>query len=167
VVILHCFIVFTKLQARGKIKLLLYLIKHNTMKICGGMEYSIISHSFSLTTSCFTPRKRPPFPPHPKYRRVGEPQYQSGNIKKRKIPHAKNETKILQSQGPWPLYRHSSIAASVTMCKTSDGVVIMNVYLAMMQTETIKEYFKIYPRIYLKYLNKRYGNNEIINSIFS
>jgi hypothetical protein len=32
------------------------------MKICGGVEYSIIPPIFPLTTSCFTPRKRCPFP---------------------------------------------------------------------------------------------------------
>jgi hypothetical protein len=43
----------------------------------------------------------------------------------------------------------------------------MNVYPAMMQTEAIKGYFKIYPKIYLKYLNESFGNNEINNSTFS
>lgn len=40
----------------------------------------------------------------------------------------------------------------------------MNVYPAMMQTEAIKEYFKIYPRIYLKYQTEIFGNNKINNS---
>jgi len=43
----------------------------------------------------------------------------------------------------------------------------MNVYPAMMQTEAIKKYFKIYPRIYLKYQTESFGNNEINNSTFS
>jgi len=38
---------------------------------------------------------------------------------------------------------HSSISYHIYICKTRDGVVIKNVYPAMMQTEAIKKYFKI------------------------
>jgi hypothetical protein len=63
-------IVITKLQARGKIKLLLYLIKHHAIKIYGRVKYNSI-HFSPQHCGCFTPKERHPFPPTHKGQKAG------------------------------------------------------------------------------------------------